>query len=61
MSTVLLFRAGAIAKIEARADLYVSNLRRVIEAMGGDLQIVARFPEGAVTIRNFAGIGEDGG
>ena len=29
--------------------------------MGGDLQIVARFPEGAVTIRNFAGIGEDGG
>ena len=29
--------------------------------MGGDLQIVARFPEGAATIRNFAGIGEDGG
>lgn len=52
---------AAIAKMEKRADMYVSNLRRVIEAMGGELQIVARFPEGAVTISNFAGIGEDGG
>ena len=52
---------AAIAKMEKRADMYVSNLRRVIEAMGGELQIVARFPEGAVTISTFAGIGEDGG
>lgn len=34
---------------------------RFIEAMGGELDIVARFPDGAVRISNFAGIGEKGG
>ena len=43
----------AIAKMEHRADMYVSNLRRFIEAMGGRLEIVAHFPEGSVTITNF--------
>jgi DNA-binding XRE family transcriptional regulator len=47
----------AIAKMERRADMYVSNLRRFIEAMGGELDIVARFPDGDVKISNFAGIG----
>jgi DNA-binding XRE family transcriptional regulator len=49
---------AAIAKMEKRADMYVSNLRRFIEAMGGELHIVAHFPEGAVQISNFAAIGE---
>ena len=49
---------AAIAKMEKRADMYVSNLRRFIEAMGGELDIVARFPEGDVKISNFGTIGE---
>lgn len=48
----------SIAKMEKRADMYVSNLRRFVEAMGGQLDIVARFPEGAVKIANFSEIGE---
>ena len=48
----------AIAKMEKRADMYVSNLRRFIEAMGGELDIVARFPDGTVKIANFSEIGE---
>lgn len=40
----------AVAKLERRADMYVSNLRRYIEALGGELQITARFPEGSVTL-----------
>jgi len=48
----------SIAKMEKRADMYVSNLRRFIEAMGGELDIIARFPEGAVKIANFSEIGE---
>jgi DNA-binding XRE family transcriptional regulator len=47
----------AIAKMEKRADMYVGNLRRFIEAMGGELDIVARFPDGDVKISNFAEIG----
>jgi DNA-binding XRE family transcriptional regulator len=45
---------GSVAKIEKRADMYVSTLRRFIEAMGGELEIVARFPDHAVKIRNFS-------
>lgn len=48
----------AIAKIERRTDMYVSNLRSYIEAMGGRLKIVAAFPEGDVAITNFSEVGE---
>ncbi len=44
----------AVAKLERRADMYVSNLRAYIEAMGGKLNIVAEFPQGTVAITNFA-------
>jgi hypothetical protein len=44
----------AVAKLEKRADMYVSNLRRYVEALGGSLEITARFPEGAVHITNFS-------
>ena len=44
----------AIAKMERRTDMYVSNLRRFIAAMGDTLEIVAHFPEGSVTITNFS-------
>ena len=46
---------SAVARLERRGDMHVSNLRRVIEAMGGELEIRARFPHGVVTITNFAG------
>jgi len=48
-----------VAKLEKRTDIYVSTLRAVIEAMGGTLDIVARFPDGTVKITNFSSIGED--
>jgi len=44
----------AIAKMERRTDMYVSNLRRFIEGVGGTLEIVAHFPDGSVTITNFS-------
>ncbi len=44
----------AVAKLERRADMYVSNLRRYIEALGGSLEITAKFPDGNVTITNFS-------
>jgi transcriptional regulator with XRE-family HTH domain len=43
-----------VSKIERRTDVYLSTLRRYIEAMGGELEIVARFPDGAVRINQFA-------
>jgi len=46
---------GAVAKIEKRPDMHVSTLRRFIEAMGGELEIVARFPGRTVRIRQASG------
>ena len=43
----------AIAKIERRSDLRIQSLRRIIEAMGGELVIRARFPEGEVTLTDY--------
>lgn len=43
-----------ISKIERRSDVYLSTLRSFIEAMGGELVIVARFPEGEVQVSQFA-------
>ena len=43
----------AISKMEGQTDMYVSTLRRFVEAMGGELRIVAHFPEGEVAINQF--------
>jgi len=48
----------AIATLERRLDLYVSILRRCIAALGGTLEIVARFPDGRVTITTFGEVDE---
>ena len=46
----------AIAKMEKRTDMYISTLRSHIEAMGGELEVIARFPDGVVKISNFSQI-----
>ncbi len=43
----------AVGKPEKRADMHVSSLRRYIEALGGTLEITARFPEASVTLTNL--------
>ena len=43
----------AVSKMEGQTDMYVSTLRRFVEAMGGELRIVAHFPQGAVEISQF--------
>jgi predicted XRE-type DNA-binding protein len=44
----------SVAKLERRTDMYISTLRGHIEAMGGVLEVIARFPDGVVKINNFA-------
>jgi len=54
LAEVLHVQQPAIAKIERRTDMYISTLRSHIEAMGGELEVVARFPDGSVKISNFS-------
>lgn len=46
----------AIAKLEKRNDIRISSLRKMIEAMGGSLEIKAHFPDGDVSITNYHGV-----
>jgi transcriptional regulator with XRE-family HTH domain len=47
----------SIAKMEKRTDMYLSTLRNLVQAMGGDLVITAKFPDGEVRINNFSDLG----
>ena len=54
LAEVLHVRQAAISKVERRSDIYNSTLRRIIEAMGGELEIRAILPGGIVRISQFA-------
>lgn len=41
---------GNVSKLEQRTDMYLSTLRSYVEAMGGELEIRAVFPDGEVKI-----------
>ena len=56
LADVLNVQQPSIAKLEKRTDMYLSSLRSHIEAMGGELEIVAIFPDGLVKITNFTEI-----
>ncbi len=58
LAATLKVNQPAVAKLEQRADVYVSSLRSYIEAVGGKLKIIAEFPEGEVHITNFAHVGD---
>lgn len=46
-------KQASVSKLERRTDMYIQTLRHYIEAMGGELEITARFPEGCVRINQF--------
>lgn len=53
LASILGVNQGLVSKMEKRTDMYVSTLRSFIQAMGGQLQIKAVFPEGEVEIEQF--------
>jgi predicted transcriptional regulator len=53
MAEKLHIKQAAVSKLERRTDMYLSTLRSYIEAMGGKLEIIARFPQRAVRIMQF--------
>ncbi|MGM0540686.1 MAG: XRE family transcriptional regulator [Thermodesulfobacteriota bacterium] len=60
LADVLQVKQPAVAKLEKRTDMYISTLRSHIQAMGGELDIIARFPDGSnVKIDNFSELEND--
>jgi transcriptional regulator with XRE-family HTH domain len=44
---------GAISKLEHRDDMYVSTLQAYIRALGGELKLVASFPDAEIKLHSF--------
>jgi len=49
----------SVSRIERRADLLLSTMRKYVAAMGGDLKLIAEFPDRPpVQIETFVELGE---
>ena len=53
LARLLHIKQASVSKLERRPDMYLSTLRDFIAAMGGELEITARFPEGEVRIKQL--------
>jgi len=53
LAKVLNIQQPAVAKIEKKVDMHISTLKRFIEALGGELEIKALFPDREVRITQF--------
>jgi transcriptional regulator with XRE-family HTH domain len=58
IAAALGIRQPSVSKLENQADMHVSTLRGYVEAIGGELELVVRLPQGA-SIR-LDGVGEAG-
>jgi DNA-binding transcriptional regulator YiaG len=54
LAALLGIKQASVSKMERRTDMYIGTLSRFIEAMGGQLEIRACFPDGSVRITQFA-------
>jgi DNA-binding XRE family transcriptional regulator len=59
LAEVLGLNQATISKLERRTDMYLSSLRRFVEAMGGELEITANFPDGSVKIQLLEDLADD--
>jgi transcriptional regulator with XRE-family HTH domain len=43
----------SLSKMEKQRDIQLSTLQRIVAALGGELQVVAKFPKGTFKINQF--------
>jgi DNA-binding XRE family transcriptional regulator len=57
MAKALGITQDSVSRLEKRSDLLLSTLRKTVEAMGGNLSLVAEFPDRPPVV--LSGIAED--
>ena len=53
VAQVLDVKQASLSKLENQGDMYISTLRRLVDALGGRLKLVASFPDREVLISQF--------
>lgn len=47
-------RQPSLSKLEKQTDMQIATLQRIIAALGGQLQIIASFPKGTITMPQYS-------
>lgn len=55
LADILDIRQAAISKLESQDDILMRTLEKYINALGGELEIKAKFPDREVKLRQFTG------
>ena len=55
LAEALGIKQPSLSKLEKQSDMQISTLRRIVTALGGELEVLARFPGGTVKIEQFGG------
>jgi plasmid maintenance system antidote protein VapI len=53
LADALGIKQPSLSKLEGQSDMHVGTLKKIVEALGGHLQILATFPKGNVRVRQF--------
>ena len=53
LAKVMKIEQAAVSKLERREDMYVSTLRDYVKALGGELKLVASFPDAEIQVHPF--------
>ncbi len=53
LAKILEIRQSAISKLESQDDVMVKTLEKYIQALGGELEVRAKFPDKTVTLKQF--------
>jgi transcriptional regulator with XRE-family HTH domain len=53
IASALGIKQPSVSKMEKQSDMQISTLRRIVEAMGGELELVVRLPEGTFSVKQF--------
>ena len=53
VAELLQMKQTAVSNLEHQGDMYISTLQKFVTALGGNLQLVARFPDREVVLNRF--------
>jgi transcriptional regulator with XRE-family HTH domain len=53
LARTLGIRQPSLSKLESQDDMQISTLKKIIEALGGEVHIIARFPKAKMRIKQF--------
>src|SRR3954466_5186231 len=53
LAAALGVKQPTLSRLESQDDMQISTLRRIIHALGGELELIAKLPGGDVTLTQF--------